>query len=490
MHAEYHFPKNSTLNCASCKKACPYFIQLPPQLTENPQFLLCQECLLSRKQPTNIVLPNRMLSMPPLTPEARSPPARLSASSSSPRSFSRDQKASLGSLHATSPSANNHRCSECNVKYESLEELESHACMHKTCVSCQKVFKISELVCKLDSYVCTACDSVPKDLWKCDKCKLTFTREEKYQKHNCIALGDGKACNLCQGRFNHSQLLLRGSKLVCKGCDQKLTTCRVCMEVYTQSEGHRCRLRCEACREMFTAAQQVVGKPILCNLCIDKQTSSVFEARIRPQVNLPTDRVYQCIKCQKTCESENEIKVHILTYHMDEKAHKCYLCGNLFATPGKLQAHLVEHNFAFSDRMTCPKCDWSTSDATSLIGHCTSEHSVTNRSYVCSFCLQSFFFEAELVNHSSSHHGTVGSMYKSSSLSHEQLSNRKRSRSDEKSPNFPPKIKVIKSETFSDNDDNDELFCSKCDLEFVSQEQYNIHLNLHHRGKRNYFICY
>lgn len=427
-----------------------------------------------------------MLSVSSLSPDVRSPksaPARHSTGSSSPRSYARDTK-SFSSLRTSStPPSGTHRCSECNVKYESIDELESHACMHKTCASCQKVFRISELVCKLDSFICTACDAVPKDLWRCDKCKLTFTREEKYQKHNCIALGDGKACNLCQGRFNHSQLLLRGSKLVCKGCDQKLSTCRMCQEVYTQSEGHRCRLRCESCHEMFTSLQRPVGKPALCNLCADKRVDSGFETKASSQASLPTDKVYQCIQCQKTCDSENEIKIHVLTYHMNDRNHKCYLCGTFLPTPAKLQAHLVEHNFTFSDCMVCPKCDWTTSDAALLINHCTSEHSVGNRSYVCSFCLQSFFFETELINHSSSRHGSNAGLYKSATSSSEQVASRKRAYSEDKGSTFLPKSKVVKSETFSDNDDNDELFCSKCDVEFVSFEQYSIHLNLHHRGR-------
>ncbi|XP_067933295.1 zinc finger protein 423-like [Watersipora subatra] len=489
LHAEFHFPKNPSLSCASCKKACPYFIQLPAQLTENPQFLLCQECLIMRKQATSLVIPGRVMPLPPHTPEGRSPPmhlsitpGHLSAGSTSPHSLPndpRDHKANLTALHVNSPPGGLHRCPECNVKYETREELKSHDCMHKTCVSCQKVYKISELVCKLDSYICATCDAVPKDLWKCDKCKLTFTREEKYQRHNCIALGDGKMCYLCQGRFNHSQLLLRGNKLVCKGCDRKLMTCRICAEVYSQSEGHRCSLKCEGCHDMFFTTQQELGKPILCKLCVDKQTQATLDARARPITNLSKDKVYQCIKCQKTCESENDIKIHILTSHVNEKNHKCHLCGSMFVTPAKLQSHLVEHNFTFNEHMACPKCSWSTSDATALIAHCASEHSVTNRSYICNLCLQSFFFETELINHSLSHHSEVVDLYKSGGNFMKRLKSKKRSHDNDS--NSPPKIKAIKSETFSDNDDGGELFCSKCDLEFVSPEQYNIHMNLHHR---------
>ena len=488
LHAEYHFPKKQSLCCASCKKPCPYFIQLPAQLTENPQFLLCQECLLARKQSTNIILPpgnsSRLMQVPaPLTPEEsrspRSPPTRLSSSSSPPATSyttSREAKISSGS-HPTASPPNTHRCTECNIKFETLEDLENHGCMKKPCSTCLKTFKISDLVCKLDSYVCSACDSIPKDLWKCDKCKLTFTREEKYQKHNCVALGDGKACKMCQGRFNHSQLLLRGNRLVCKSCDKKLSTCGVCTETYVVSEGHLCRLQCEVCREMYNSSNTRAGRPALCNLCLDRQNSGLESDGLRTSQRAPSnDKVYQCIKCQKMCDSESEIKIHILTYHMNDKTHKCYLCSALFSTPAKLQTHLIEHNFSFSDRMNCPKCDWVTSDSSALMNHCVSEHSVTNRNFVCAYCLQSFFFETELINHSACHHNGIVAPYAPTSTTGDY--SRKRSRSPNQSE---PRMKAIKSEAVSDAED--DLFCSKCDVEFASLDQYNNHINIHHKGR-------
>lgn len=431
---------------------------------------------MSRKQSTSIILPSRLMQVPPLTPEEsrspHSPPTRLS-SSSTPPSYTREAKNSSSSLHTASPPTT-HRCNECSVKFESIEDLENHGCMKKPCNTCLKTFKISELVCKLDSYICSSCDSIPKDLWKCDKCKLTFTREEKYQKHNCVALGDGKACKMCQGRFNHSQLLLRGNRLVCKSCDKKLSTCSVCSETYVVNEGHMCRLQCEVCREMFNSSNARAGKPALCNLCLDRQTSDVDSGGSRSQRVSSSDKVYQCIKCQKMCDSESEIKVHILTYHMNDKTHKCYLCSALFSTPAKLQTHLIEHNFSFSDRMNCPKCDWVTSDSSALMNHCVSEHSVTNRNFVCAYCLQSFFFETELINHSACHHNGINAAHPQATGEY----SRKRSCSPDQSG---PRVKAIKSEAFSDVED--ELFCSRCDVEFASLDQYNNHINIHHKGE-------
>jgi len=496
LHAEFHFPKKSPLSCASCNKVCPYFIPLPAQLTDNPQFLLCQECLIARKQSTSILLPHRLLPPPPGAPDCKSPrsPSLLhTALSPAAKGLTRDQKVSVSSqLGALSPV---HRCSECNSKFASMDELDNHACMQKQCFNCQKTYRISELVCKLDSYICVSCDSITKDLWKCDKCKLTFTREEKYQKHNCIALGDGKICSLCQGRFNHSQLLLKGSKLVCKSCDKKVKTCHACSESYLQNDGHVCKVKCSSCGEMLNMMpSQLSGKEaVLCQVCISQsKNDSVFESannKSPPTASGNSGKIYQCIQCPKSCESENEIKIHILTSHMNEKSHKCYLCSALFLTSGKLQAHLVAHNFMFSNRMTCPKCEYTTSDAATLLNHCTSEHSITNRSYVCAYCLQSFFFETELVNHSSAHHGGLTSMYRPSpSPASTELAGRKRPQSAAHydANKFVPKTKVVKSEALSDNEDHGELFCSKCDVEFASLDQYSNHLNLHHQGKHKH----
>jgi len=228
-------PKKPTLRCARCQKTCPYFIHLLTS-AENPQFLLCRECLVAQQGSVNIIMPVLQILDHQLTP----------------------------------PSG----------------------------------------------------QAMPIDMRKCDKCKLTFTCQRKYQKHNCAALGNGKSCHMCHGRFKHSQLLLWGSRLVCKPCDQQLVTSRSCGEAHLSEEKHACQRPSVERRSLIQVPDEL----------------------------LQQDKVYQCIKCQMSYKSEQEIRLHVLTYH-----------------------------------------------------NCKAQHYVPRRSFTCPYCHQSFFFEAQLLNHSFTH---------------------------------------------------------------------------------------
>ena len=398
---------------------------------------------MARQRSANIIIPVLR------SPDRQPTPPGCQSSSASPQSV-KDQRVSPSSTH---------RCKQCSVKFESIAELEKHSCSWKACAKCAKTFKSSELVGVRDELLCPPCHATPTDMWKCDKCKLTFTHQKKYQKHNCVALGNGKSCHMCHGRFKHSQLLLRGDRLVCKLCDRKLVTCRSCGETYLSEEKHACRRECIACHESFTT----MGEATICNLCVERrsleQVTRVEASEEPPQ----KDKVYQCIKCQMSYKSEQEIRLHVLTYHISEKTHKCHLCSGLFESPAKLQAHLIDHDFAFNERLVCPKCDWVTSEAATLMNHCVTQHSVASRSFTCPYCHQSFFFEAELLNHS---------------FTHQENGMRKRNQI------VPPdeRTKRIKREVMSDEDGGDDMFCSKCDAEFSCRDQYIYHISKEHAG--------
>lgn len=357
------------------------------------------------------------------------------------------------------------------------------------CAKCQKSYKTCESGKRNPSF-CLTCDSAAAvDMWKCDKCKLTFSREEKYQKHNCMALGDGKLCKMCHGRFNHSQLLLRGEELICKNCADSLTVCSTCKEYVSTSGEHVCHLKCQMCRESFrwqrptTPSLLTSPASLLCNVCKEKRLTDMNSA----ETNSSADRVFQCIKCQKSCSTETEIKLHILTYHRNETSHRCYLCSAVFSTPAKLQAHLIDHNFSFSDTLTCSRCDWQTASSAELLAHCSIEHSVITKPFLCLICSQRFFFEAELLNHSYSQHslssGSGSAEPETNGHSEGARSGGKRRLSEDSAETELLSLKRIKMETVSDSESDSDLFCSQCDREFASLGRYNEHMKIRHTGE-------
>lgn len=111
---------------------------------------------------------------------------------------------------------------------------------------------------------------------------------------------------------------------------------------------------------------------------------------------------YECIKCQKSFATEEEIHSHIATHVIEDGVfHQCGLCVQYFDSPSKLQCHLIEHSFAGCQEFQCYLCNLVFSLAAPLMQHMLKAHSFDERPYDCANadCRQKFFFRAELDNH-------------------------------------------------------------------------------------------
>ena len=113
---------------------------------------------------------------------------------------------------------------------------------------------------------------------------------------------------------------------------------------------------------------------------------------------------YQCIKCQMSFGSEEEIQSHVTSHLMNEGSrHECRLCSQThFDSPLKLQAHLIEHTFEGCSSFSCYMCSTVFTTANGLQQHMV-EHGLHTRPYDCTHCHLKFFFRAELENHIVSH---------------------------------------------------------------------------------------
>ncbi|CAL8070195.1 unnamed protein product [Orchesella dallaii] len=118
----------------------------------------------------------------------------------------------------------------------------------------------------------------------------------------------------------------------------------------------------------------------------------------------PELKTYQCIKCQMSFASEQEIQAHVVVHLRNEGSSlDCYVCNQVsFDTPLKLQCHLIEHTFEGCSSFTCYMCSSVFTTAPGLQQHMV-EHGLHTRPYDCSLCHLKFFFRTELENHMVTH---------------------------------------------------------------------------------------
>lgn len=114
-------------------------------------------------------------------------------------------------------------------------------------------------------------------------------------------------------------------------------------------------------------------------------------------------KTYQCIKCQQTFGSEEQIQAHVATHLTEGARLECHLCSTKhFDSPLKLQTHLIEHTFEGCPSFRCYICSTLFTTPNALQKHILS-HGHNAAPYDCLHCKLKFFFRAELENHSYSH---------------------------------------------------------------------------------------
>ena len=115
-----------------------------------------------------------------------------------------------------------------------------------------------------------------------------------------------------------------------------------------------------------------------------------------------SSKTFQCIKCQQSFSSEDEVRAHVTTHVLqDGNVHRCLLCSGdaVFDSPARLQAHLVaEHELAGVKEATCEVCGLTMSGPAAARQHAL-EHGVAAWKQACRRCPLRFFFAAELRNH-------------------------------------------------------------------------------------------
>jgi hypothetical protein len=101
----------------------------------------------------------------------------------------------------------------------------------------------------------------------------------------------------------------------------------------------------------------------------------------------------QCPDCNNTFSTNQSLKVHYDTMHLQLKPFKCRICTKEFAQKGNLKNH------SCIKELTCHLCDMVCKTKFNLTSHINSVHLLKLRRYCCDPCNKTFSRRAYLVKH-------------------------------------------------------------------------------------------
>ena len=367
----------------------------------------------------------------------------------------------------------------------------------------------------------------------CSFCSQTFKCRADLEKHSKIHLNTGsQKCNICDETFASTGILAEHKLQHCK--IQQGNVCVICKiplksedHFYLHSQEHGFQgavMQCIVCRQTlaslielqmhgrhhfqnktafhtccvclksFNSVENLISKLnssgrmyYVCKPCYHgepseytcKQCNATFISASQLETHMNTHkRTYQCIKCQESFSSEQEIQIHVATHMMTEgNMHECHLCFSVLDSPARLQCHLIEHTYRETEYM-CSVCGKLLADAAQIQLHAL-EHGISARRYACNQCSQKFFFSAELENHMYTHkysfpnNSTKTKQSTSQSAIGRLLNNQSLSTNESKVKTSSQAAAIPSSSAAED------LKCSECDKTFNNITNLKNHYKQH-----------
>ena len=175
---------------------------------------------------------------------------------------------------------------------------------------------------------------------------------------------------------------------------------------YTNFNPNSSKFQCIKCQQSF-ASEQEMHLHVATHVNANSYTNfnPMPDVRLTTNPN-PNPTTFQCIKCQQSFASEQEVRLHVASHVLqDGNVHECRLCSAgggtdvVFDSPARLQAHLVsDHEMAGLSELICEVCGLTMSGPVAARQHAL-DHGPTAWKHACARCSLRFFFPSELLNH-------------------------------------------------------------------------------------------
>ncbi|KAF9226373.1 hypothetical protein BS17DRAFT_544648 [Gyrodon lividus] len=266
-----------------------------------------------------------------------------------------------------------HRCSECEVRFDSLAELETHRASHRN-FSCSKCSQSFSSLIDWNHHFKQEHHKV-----QCSACKAVFTSEAVLASHG----------SYCPAIARPASALSGGNKSSSSGSQNKgQVVCNLCNKGFSGQEG----LQAHVTAKHFSAA-----KCVICHLVCASPTT------LEEHVNT----VHSCTVCQDGILRD----ARILADHMVEHSHpiQCKKCGTRYRSEQERALHFAA---ADNDHPVCVRCQVGFEGDTALRTHTNLAHPPSPKRspptfFKCEHCPGLFSLQISLEAHVAAKHHPV-----------------------------------------------------------------------------------
>ncbi|XP_055691459.1 zinc finger protein 208-like [Lutzomyia longipalpis] len=234
-------------------------------------------------------------------------------------------------------------CKICGKIFRTMERMSNHMHIHSSlrtwsCTLCDKIFTTDSGLRKHRKRKHT--ELLPKDKpkgvkYKCGICKLTFSQEEKFEKHKNVHKDRTVICFYC----NKSMLDRSNLRVHCRKFHGNLPI--------DANDG-----------------------PPVCTVC--NALCENIEA-LKEHFESHGEDPFECATCGSSFKRQEDFREHIQINHFSEDVYPCYMCGMVFETTESMKQHRTSH-LSLPNPFPCEFCSKNFSTVFLLNKHKETHH--------------------------------------------------------------------------------------------------------------------